>query len=213
MDYLKTVAKYHTVSKIELPEYDKFKVGPMTVQAQSYVLTCLGRMSLMHGTALLGLVNMDTLVINPFEKDMPLFSLDRVTVAAKETLLLEMFETRIAPVPLERCFADLIARYRLLADGKTDQRWYDNIRLPQSMHKVGNKKDSALFDSLADEYLTRFLCLCKEAKACDVQAKTAQAKKYTDGLLSNGGTCTDFFVKKKSKQFTERFFRECMFGI
>lgn len=213
MDYFKIIEKYYSLSKEERPEYNKIKVSPMTMESQSFELSGLGHMSLMRGTAMCGLMKMDTLVINPFEKDMPLFSLDRINVAGKETLLIEMYETRLEPVSLEQYFTDLIANYSMFEDGKTAPRWYDDIRLPESMHKLGKKKDASYFDNLSGEYLEKFLGLCKEAMSCDIDKKKAEAKKYTDGLLSNGGASTDLFVKKKGKEFTEKFFRESMFGV
>ncbi len=213
MDYLRIIEKYYELSPKDLPEYEKYKVGPMTVEAKAYSLPGLGHMSFMRGKALFGLMKMDTLVFNPFEKDMPLFSLDRITVSGKEKLLIELFETRLAPVSLEQYFTDLIEKYQLLDDGKSEPRWYDEIRLPETMYKVGKKNKAAAFDNLSGDYLERFLCLCSEAKPCDAQTKTAEAKKYTDGLLSHGGAATDVYIKEKGREFTERFLRECMFGV
>jgi len=213
IDFLAIISRGYPLSKNNFPEYDKIKVGPMTMEAESFAASGLGHVSVMKGKAMFGLMKMDTLVINPFEKDMPLLSLDRIRVAGNEKLLIEMYETRLHPVTLEWGFPEIISKYAVLSDDAPESRWYDEIRLPESVHKKGKKKDGSLFDRLSCEYLEGYIGLCKNAAACDAREKAEEAKKYTDGLLSNGGPSTDVFVRQKGKEFTEMFFRKCMFGV
>ena len=58
----------------------------------------------------------------------------------------------------------------------------------------------------------KYLDLSKEAKDCDETLKKEKARQYTEGLLLNGGPSTDVFRKKKGQEFTEKFFREVLFG-
>ena len=54
---------------------------------------CLGRVSYMKAKGMMGLMNMESLIINPFEIDVPLFSLDLIKVLGKYTLCMEMYDT------------------------------------------------------------------------------------------------------------------------
>jgi len=213
IDYLSIIKQHFSLEKKETPDFDCMKLSPMTMESVCFYAEGLGHVSFMRGKALGGLMKMDTLVINPFEKDLPLFSLDRIYVLKKETLLIEMYETRLNPVSLEEEFSEIIAKYQELENGTSAPKWYDDIRLPESVHKIGKGKVGESFDALSAEYLNQFLMLAKNAPTCDKKEKAEASKKYSEGLLNNGGASTDVFIKKKGRDFTERFFRECMFGV
>ncbi len=55
---------------------------------------------------------------------------------------------------------------------------------------------------------------CKTKPSYEESLKIKEANKnYVDGLLKNGGTSTDMFVKKIGKEKTEELFRKYVFFV
>ena len=188
------------------------KVKGMKFDISSYEAKGLGCVSVMKGTAMLGLMKMDTVVINPFERDMALFSYDRIYAMENDTILLEMYDTRIDRTVSTDAPAKAAEAYADIPEQPVAPNWYDDIKLKGSLKKTGKKDITSRFDRLTEEYLDAFLKLCREAKECDRDEKMKAAQVYTEGLLSNGGPSTDQFVNAKGLEFTQKLFRETIFG-
>ena len=202
---------YPLTEKQADPELLTAKVAGFNFKLKAYDAAGLGNVSVMTGTMPLGLMKMDSLVINPFDRDAPLMSYDRIYAMGNDTLLAELYDTRIDKAPFDDLL-DMIKEYDDIPTGEFDPGWYDDILLPQSIKKKGKKKQTARIDELTGRYLESYLNFCKAAPECDRAAKLAEASAYTEGLLKNGGPSTDNFIKTKGIEFTQRMFREVFFG-
>ena len=90
--------------------------------------------------------------------------------------------------------------------------WYDSIKLPQSFTKKAKKKLTGAFDEEACRFLQAYLEAAKTAPDCDAAAKTEKYDFYVEGLLRNGGPCTDVFKKSIGEEKTAEVFRKYLFG-
>ena len=68
-------------------EYAKQKVSGMNFTIRRFYAEGIGNVSSMVASGFFGLMKMDTLIITPTEKDMPLFSYDRVHAMGNDTLI------------------------------------------------------------------------------------------------------------------------------
>ena len=59
-------------------EFANVKAKGMKFQIKQYEAKGLGNVSVMEAKGFFGLMQMDTLIINPLKKDLPLFSYDRI---------------------------------------------------------------------------------------------------------------------------------------
>jgi len=203
--------KYKLTEKTE-DKFEKAKVGPMKFTIKSYDAEGLGNVSVMKGTAMFGLMKMDTLIVNPFARDMSLFSYDRIYAMGNDTMLLELYETRIDKTTSSGKLAEINAEYASLPDEPAASSWYDDIKYKESVKKKGKKDITPALDSYTEKYFAEYLALCDAAAPCDTDEKKKAASVYTEGLLNNGGPSTDQFVKAKGKEFTAELFREMLFG-
>ena len=197
----------------ELPcgEFEKMKVSGMSFRVRSFNAAGLGHVSVMTASGFLGLMKMDTMIITPTEKDMPLFSYDRVLAMGNDTLIIELYDTFLAPLDLSAL--DRIKQSAsYLPDHDPGSHWYDSIKLPQSLSKKGRKPQSAALDSASADYLTQYLALAREAPACEAEAKREKTAVYVEGLLSHGGPSTDVFRKGIGEEKTARLFRDVLFA-
>ena len=163
----------------------------------------------MQASGFFGLMKMDTLIINPVNIDLPLFSYDRIKAMGNDKLFLEMYDTMVTKTSMDKVAA-VKESYGDVPTHEPSSAWYDDIKLPQSMFPLGKKKDSASFDKIAQSFVKAYLET--EAPAVtDPEAKAARIDYYVDGLLSHGGPATDVFVKKFGKEKTTELFKKCLF--
>ena len=203
-------ARYH-LNAIPAGEFTKMKVSGMNFQVWAFHAEGLGHVSAMTASGFFGLMKMDTLIINPTDKDMPLFSYDRVHALGNDTLIFELYNTL-----LEKCDLSKVAAvkdtYVDLPDHNLGSHWYDDIKLAISLSKKGKKGYTAAFDTCALEYLEAYLDTAEGAEYCDPAAKKEKASVYVEGLLSNGGPSTDVFIKGMGPEKTADLFCRILFG-
>ena len=72
------------------------------------------------------------------EEAAPLFSFDSISAFGKKSLLMEVYDTQVAPIDLSTMDA-VKDSYHDLKDRQPKTAWYDNLRLSPSTFKEGNK--------------------------------------------------------------------------
>ena len=203
-------AQYH-LNGITTGQFGKMKVNGMNFEVWAFHAEGLGHVSAMRASGFFGLMQMDTLIINPTEKDMPLFSYDRVHALGNDTLIYELYDTILDRADLNRV-EDVKTKYRHLPEHDLGEHWYDPIKLAVSLSKKGKKAQSSAFDQCAMEYLEAFLADAQEAPYCDPAGKKEKASVYVEGLLEKGGPSTDVFKKGLGPEKTAELFRKILFG-
>lgn len=197
---------------VDTPEQEQqLKVSGMKFQIRSYYVKGLGHVSAMIASGFFGLMKMDTLIINPTEVDMPLFSYDRVLAMGNDTLIFELYDTFLGQTDMS-ALDGVKTSAAYLPDYDLGEHWYDSIKLPQSLSKKGKKGHTQSFDTTATHYLVQYLATAKTAAPCDPEKKREKASVYVEGLLKNGGPSTDVFKKGIGAEKTAELFRKVLFG-
>ena len=198
----------------DIGEFSSMKVSIMKFKVRSFDVAGLGHVSVMAAAGLLGLMKMETLVINPFEKDAPLFSYDRVHAMGNETILLELYDTLMNAErkPFSDAAEMALIPFKDIPDETFPESWDAEILMSGSVKKKGKKKISGRFDQLETEYLKSYIQMVQTSPSCKSDEKKKAAAVYSEGLLKNGGVSTSVFLKAKGQEFTEKFFREALFG-
>lgn len=189
----------------------QLKVSGMKFNIRTYHAPALGHICVMEATGFFGLMKMDTLIICPTEKDMPLFSYDRVLAMGNDTLIFELYDTLLGETDLS-ALEQVRQSARYLPDHDLGEHWYDSIKLPVSLSKKGKKSHSTAFDATATHYLAQYLAAARNASACEAQPKREKAGIYVEGLLKNGGPSTDVFKKGIGDEKTAELFRKTLFA-
>ena len=208
---LETISNQFPLQELDCGEFAKLKVSGMNFAIRRFHAEGLGSISTMVASGFFGLMRMDTLIINPTEADMPLFSYDRVLAMGNDTLIFELYDTMLGSVDLSS-LEEVKEGAKYLPDHDLGQHWYDPIKLSQSLSKKGKKKDRAGFDATAIHYLAKFLTTAKDAPACEAAPKQEKAAVYVEGLLTHGGPSTDVFKKGIGEEKTARLFRKVLFA-
>lgn len=208
---LSVLEKQFPLKELNAGQWAKVKANGMTFAIRQYKAEGLGNVSVMEAVGFLGLMKMDTLIINPTEKDLPLFSYDRILAMGNDTLIIELYDTLLGTCDFSelQCVKDA---YKHLPERDPGEHWYDSIKLAESVSKKGKKAQTAEFDKMTGEYFAAYLASIPAADTCDTAAKRTKASVYVEGLLTNGGPSTDVFKKQFGEEKTAYLFREILFG-
>ena len=211
---LNLIKDHHALSQKSVGEFTTFKAKGMTFTCEAFEAEGLGHVSVMRANGFFGLMKMDTLVIAPKEKDMPLLSYDRIYAMGNDTLIIELYDTMgekkadlSSVVAVKEKYASLPERF---AEGEEPKHWYDDIRLPETTSKKGKKGNGADFDAYTLDYISAFLSL--NAEKCDVNSKLARTEVYASGLITQGGPATDVFKQEFGEEKTGEIIRRVLFG-
>ena len=211
---LKLVEEKYSLKEKNVGEFKTFKAKGMTFNCEAYEARGLGHVSVMRAKGFFGLMQMDTLVIAPENKDLPLLSYDRIIAMGNDTLIIEIYDTMgeekadLTSVKSTKSkYAGLPERF---ADGEEPKHWYDDIRLPETTSKKGKKAHKNDFDAYTLEYISSFLSL--DANDCEPTAKKARTDVYANGLVTQGGPATDVFKKELGEEKTCEILKKVLFG-
>ena len=76
-------------------EFSQLRAKGMRFTVLAWNAEGLGNVSWMHAQGFLGLMKMDTLIVNPREVDLPLYSYDRILAMGSDTLIAELYDTTV----------------------------------------------------------------------------------------------------------------------
>ena len=208
---LRTITERFHLKAADVAEFRKMKISGMNFHIWAFEAEGLGHVSAMTASGFFGLMKMDTLIINPTQKDMPLFSYDRVHAMGNDTLIYELYDTILGSVDLGNVEA-VKTKFNSLPNHDLGQHWYDSIKLPQSLSKKGKKGSTPIFDACTIAYLEAFLDAAETAAVCERAPNLEKTAVYVEGLLQHGGPSTDVFIQGIGQEKTEKLFRHVLFG-
>lgn len=208
---LSCLQQKYSLKAIDAGEFDRLKANGMTFTVRAYHAEGLGHVSVMQAAGFFGLMKMDTLIINPTEIDLPLYSYDRIFAMGNDTLIVELYDTLVYPYDAAS-LANAKNDYADLPERDPGVHWYDSIKLPESISKKGKKAHTPRMDQLTLAHFDAYLN-SPAAAVDDKAAKEAKASYYVDGLLERGGPSTNVFKKALGEESTAKLFKTILFGV
>ena len=207
---LTAIGNKFPLTKADAGDFKQLKANGMKFSIRAFRAEGLGWVSVMTASGFLGLMKMDTLIINPTEIDLPLYSYDRILAMGNDTLIVELYDTLIGDYA-EDGMISVKEKFASLPERDPGEHWYDSIKLPSSISKKGKKISSEL-DEMTLEHFKAYLA-SSNAPVVDSESKKDMAAVYVNGLLEKGGPSTDVFKKELGIEKTTKLFREILFGI
>ena len=200
----------YELKEIEVGEFSQFKAKGMKFDIKAYHAKGLGHISVMKAVGFFGLMKMDTVIIVPQEKDLPLYSYDRIYVMGNDTLIVELYDTLVNKntfVELE----NVKNKYQHLSERDPGEHWYDSIKLKESISKKAKKQLTEEFDLLTLEHFDAYLSV-NASDLTDIEKKNQLSSQYVNGLLEHGGPSTDVFIKLFGIEKTRQLYNKILFG-
>jgi len=208
---LDLIREKHPLHPVDAGEFSTLKANGMKFTVKAYTAEGLGHISVMRASGFFGLMKMDTLMLVPKEKDLPLYSYDRIFAMGNDTLIVELYDTLTEPLDLS-VLDGIKEKYARLPERDPGVHWYDAVKLPQSISKKGKKAVSCDFDALTEAHFVAYLTAPAKT-VFDADKKNSLSAGYVNGLLTQGGPSTDVFEKSFGEEKTAKLFRSVLFGV
>ena len=192
----------------DVSPWQTFSGKGMAFRLQAFDWNGCAALSSLTMRAFLGVMRMETLICTPYAKDLPLFSIDFIHALGRHTLLVEVYDTQLAPADLSAMVV-VKESARDLKDKSMKSNWYDHLRLPPSICKVGQ---GVRLSALAEEMAAAYVGLFPTAPVVDCAAKTARSSAYVEGLIAHGGPAINTVRSILGPKPAETLFRRFLFG-
>jgi hypothetical protein len=180
----------------------------MTFEARACAAPGLGHVGVMTAR---GPMQMETLVINPFELDAPILSCDRIHAMGQETVMAEMYDSLLGDSFRVDNIVRALGESAAILE-KEKESWYAPLIVQPWLHLKGTTGDAVRCDDIAEDYVEAYLAAAQAAGPCDPDQKRRKAAAYSKGLLEHGGPATDPVKTAMGEEFTAALFRETLFG-
>lgn len=208
--FLEIIKQAYPLCELDAGEFATLKANGMKFSVKAYHAEGLGHVSVMRAKGFFGLMKMDTLMIVPEGKDLPLYSYDRINAVGNDTLIVELYDSLTGELDLSG-LEEAKSRFVHLSERDPGEHWYDSIKLKESISKKGKKAETCDLDALATEHFVAYLNA--PAESSDERKKKELSANYVNGLLSHGGPSTDVFKKSLGEEKTSKLFKQVLFGV
>lgn len=211
-----TVGKYYSLSEVDCGDYRKLKLfGVMKFNVKQYDVEGIGNLSVM--TTNMGVMQMATVVLTPIKRDIPLISMDYMYMLGKRTAYVEFYDLVLNEneeySALLQKLGTVLEQYAELETATPTAAWYDTFKTIGFYKKGSKADDTALIEMLKKglETVMEYGQTLPELATDAQKEKAALQKKYSDGLIDNGGVSTDIFLKALGEEETRKFFDGVLF--
>ncbi|MCR5121317.1 MAG: hypothetical protein K6B74_02730 [Ruminococcus sp.] len=212
------LSKYAKVTPVDPGEYKQIKMkGVMNFDVSQYDVENIGDLSVM--TVNMGFMQMASYVITPYEKNMPLLSMDFMYIMGKRKAYAEFYDLVEDPASGEftkvlSAVREFESKYSDMEDIETAPAWYDKY-LTVAMHKAAKNTDDAKVEQMFCDAIQCYMETAEGLDTLDAEAKAGKlelTQEYSDGLIANGGVSTDVFKSELGEEKTKDFFDNVFFG-
>lgn len=191
--------------------FEKVYIDGAKFLIKAYDMKGLGRVSTVEMKRLVGFWDMQSLIITPYEKDMPIYYYNRHREKGKYIYRVEMFDTQMDTVNIAS-LEDVVEKYSKIMDVSQNERWYDAVKLPASAVKTAKKKDE--LSDMIWEHFNAYMQLVSEAKDVKPSEKKKKTKVFVDELCKQSGIAIiEIFLGNYGEKVTEKLANEVLFGL
>lgn len=214
---LDLISEYYTVTPIDAGEYSSLNImGMFIFDVQQYKVEGYGNLSIMKTD---GQQQMFTIVLTPYNKELPLISTDYMYNGEGRINYVEFYEVCADADNSEyKQVLDKLSvlsdRYSGLMNTTPSTGWYDDIR-PFGLYKMTDRSaDDEAENMLADSFRITLESSLNLPELTDGQksAKRTAVQQYSDNLVDKGGVSTDMFKTAMGAEKTKDFFNNVFFG-
>lgn len=219
---LAAVRSFYDVEKLDAGEYADMRMyGLMKFHTDQYRVKDLGNLSVM--TADMGFMQMVSFMITPFEKSVPLCTLDYMYIFGTRKSYVEFYDldrvkddgtVRAEDSEVLKALRNTVSQYSDIEEITVEPKWYDaysEVKMHKKMGSADDARNEEMFLTVLNTYLSETAKL-EKSDAAGAAAQLKATQMYSDGLIDKGGVSTDVFKKALGEDKTRDFFNKVFFG-
>lgn len=201
------------LEEVDLKSNSNYKVGPIKVRFRKFKVDEHTYLSILEGKGMFGLIKLNTVVFTSSNKDIPLFSYDKMHMMGKKYYLYEIYDTLLDS---NKDYSEYLSRSEVIKNipnYETKPNEMDKYLLSFTIRKLGrSKNDLSLLEEQTDRFINLIIDEYFTSKDVEISKKGLHNQKYVDDLLTYGGVSTDLFVKKLGKETTKYIYEHILFN-
>jgi hypothetical protein len=220
---LDILSEYYTVTPLDAGEFSAISMtAPLApgfmvtldFDVKQYEVEGYGNLSIMKTD---GVQQMSTIVLTPFDKNLPLISTDYMFNGENRVSYIEFYGLGIdgdENMPVFDSLRPLTEKYAQFADQPPTPGWFDEVRT-MGLFKVSTyRDDDAISQMLYDSFKITMDASVESPDLNDEQRVTRyeMTQNYVDNLISNPGVSTAIFNMCLGAERTSQFFNDVFFG-
>ncbi|MBR5363600.1 MAG: tyrosine-protein phosphatase [Oscillospiraceae bacterium] len=220
---LKMISQYYNVKPLDAGEFANISMtAPLApgfmvtldFEVQQYEVEGYGNLSVMKTD---GMQQMSTIVLTPFNKDLPLISTDYMFNGEGRVSYIEFYGLGIngdENIPAFEALRPLQTKYAQYADQPPTPGWFDEVRTMGLFKATTYKDDAAISQMLYDSFRITLDASKTSPDLSEAQriARYYKTQDYVDHLISNPGVSTAIFNMCLGAERTSQFFNNVFFG-
>ena len=208
MDAVAILKERFKLSKITPEKYRTMGSPMMRFHLKQYEVKGLGNLCVMRTKAMLGLMNLVTVVVTPNTgKNVPFLLIDTMDMGKKHLCYVEYYDCTADGADNDMLLA-AGAPYEDAADYAEKPAWYVSERMKGSLIKTG---DRARLEQMATDALTAYR---EQAAAAPVKAENlTKLKAFQQRMVKEGNPSTAALTKTLGKEGAEAFFRTVVMPV
>lgn len=205
-------SKYNCKS-VDADIFAKVVIDGANFNINAYDVEGVGRVATVEMKRLIGLWNMQSVIITPFEVDMPIFYCNKHREKGKYIYRMEMFDTQMNPIEMDE-IAAINEKYASLPDDPQNERWYDAVKLSNSVVKKVEKKNKEELTKLALEHFRAYFEKLQTAPECKSTEKKKKATVFVNDLCKQSGIAVvEIFIANYGEKVAAKLCNEVLFGL
>lgn len=182
-------------------------------QICAYDVEGIGRISTVQMKRLVGFWDMQSLIVTPFDKDMPIYYYNRHREKGKYIYRVEVFDTQLDEIDVSE-MTEVVEKYAALPDDPQNERWYDSYKMPACAVKKVDKSQKDSLNPMIWEHFCAYLGLLKQTPKCRVSEKKKKVTAFVNELTKNSGIAiVEIFIANYGEKIAEKLATEVLFGI
>ena len=220
---LDILSKHYTVTPLDAGEFANISVTAplapgytvtMDFDIQQYEVEGYGNLSIMKTD---GVQQMSTIVLTPFDKNLPLISTDYMFNGENRISYIEFYGLGIdgdENMPVFNELRPLQEKYAQFANQPPTPGWFDEVRT-MGLFKVSTYKDDDAISQMLYDSFNITLNASDVAPVLNAEQRVARydiTQDYVDHLISNPGVSTAIFNMCLGQERTSQFFNNVFFG-
>ena len=211
---LRRLSETYGTEELDIGADARLDKGLMHFTVRRFRVKDIGNLCLLNMSGMFGLMKMETVVLACDTRDVPLINLDTVKAMGNTTLLMELYDTRIAKSDntLETACQAIKDRDKDLPDYESGEHWYDGMLYRCSWYKKAKGQDARFMKSCRD-FFDAFMNELARADVCDPAVKREKNRVLPQGLLEHGGPAVDRMRKMFGDELAKRLVLGHMYGL